>query len=176
MRLLLTEMKKWNNNKKLSEIKLVKPIKIPLNKPIDELLKTFQQAHQHIAIVIDEYGGVAWLITLEDIIEEVFWEIHDETDKEEEEIKKINENEYEVSSTVLLDDILKLLHIDISDLWYDEKDYSWETLSYFITDVLERFPNMWEKIKIWDLLEIKVLEVSDAVIWKILVKKLENNR
>ena len=173
MRLLLTEIKKWNNNKKLSEIELLKPIKIPLNKPIDELLKTFQHAHQHIAIVIDEYGGVAWLITLEDIIEEVFWEIHDETDNEEQEIKKIRENEYVVISTILLDYILKVFDLNISDLWYDEKDYSGETLSYFITDILERFPNMWEKIILWDLLEIRILEISDAVIWKILIKKLE---
>jgi len=177
IRLLLNEIKKWNGNKKLKEIKLIKPIKVPLNKPIDELLKTFQKAHQHIAIVIDEYGGVAGLITLEDIIEEVFWEIHDETDKEEKEIQKVSDDEYVVSSTILLEDALELIGLTIEDLWYDKKDYDWETLSYFITDILERFPNPEEEIniKIGDdkQLLIKVLEISDGVIWKVLLKKLE---
>jgi CBS domain containing-hemolysin-like protein len=107
LRLLLDEINKNNQNKKLSEIKLIKPLKVPLNKPIDELLKKFQKARQHLAIVIDEYGGVAGLVTLEDIIEEVFGEIQDETDKEEVSIKQISDTEYEVDSTVLIEDILE---------------------------------------------------------------------
>ena len=180
IRLVLSEMKKWNKNKKLKDIKLIKPIKVPLNKPIDELLKTFQKAHQHLAIVIDEYGGVAGLVTLEDIVEEVFGEIHDETDKEEEEIKKLWENKYLVNSSVLLEDILDKFDLSIEDLWYDKKDYEWETLSYFITDVLERFPNSGEKIikdieNMNSILEMEVKDVVDAVIWKIFIKKLDKD-
>ncbi len=178
VRFLLEEIKKWNWSKKLKDIKLIKPIKVPLNKPIDELLKTFQKAHQHLAIVIDEYGGVAGLVTLEDIVEEVFGEIHDETDKEEEEIKKLWENEYLVNSAVLLEDILDKFNLSVEDLWYDKKDYEWETLSYFITDVLERFPNPGEKI-IKDIenadskLEFVVKDIADAIIWKVSIKKLD---
>ena len=180
IRLLLQEIKNWNKDKLLKEIKMIKPIKVPLNKPIDELLKTFQRSHQHIAIVIDEYGGVAGLVTLEDIIEEVFWEIHDETDKEEKEIIKISENEYIVKSTILLEEALSLFDLDIKDLWYDEKEYDGETLSYFITDILERFPNQNEEIeqKIWEneLLVFKIEEVLDGVIWNVVIKKLENKK
>jgi len=181
LRLLLDEIKKGNQDKKLKEIKLIKPLKVPLNKPIDELLKTFQKTHQHLAIVIDEYGGVAWLVTLEDIIEEVFGEIQDETDKEENVIQKISDNEYIVDSTILFEDVLDLFWLSISDLWFDEKEYDGVTLSYFITDYLERFPKKWEKIILgikWESKKIilEILEVSDWIIWKvkILLKKNKN--
>jgi len=174
IRLLLDEINKWNENKKLKNIKLIKPIKVPLNKPIDELLKTFQQARQHLAIVIDEYGGVAWLVTLEDIIEEVFGEIQDETDQEEQIFKKIWENEYEVDSTILLEDILEKLGLELQDLWIDPKDYEGETLSYLITDILERFPHPGETIEFIlpenKKLTIKVKDVNDWVIGKVLLK------
>jgi CBS domain containing-hemolysin-like protein len=60
-----------NPNKKLSELELSKVLKIPSNKPISKLLTTFQKSTKHMAILIDEYGGVAGLITLEDVIEEI---------------------------------------------------------------------------------------------------------
>jgi len=178
MRILLDEINKGNQDKLLKDIKLIKPIKVPLNKPTDELLKTFQTAKQHIAIVIDEYGGVAGLVTLEDIIEEVFGEIQDETDKEEEKIEKISDTEYKIDSTVIIDDILDLLELSFQDLNLDEKDYSGETLSYLITDILERFPTEGEEI-VFDLpenkkLKIKVLEIKDGIIWKVLLK-IEKN-
>ena len=174
LRLLLDEIKKWNEKKLLKQVDLIKPLKVPLTKPIDELLKVFQKSHQHLAIVIDEYGGVAWLVTLEDIIEEVFGEIQDETDKEENVIQKIWENKYIVDSTILLEDALELLNLSILDLGFDEKEYDGVTLSYFITDYLERFPKKWEKI----LLPIKnndkqlileIIDVNDSVIWKVKV-------
>ena len=174
MRLLLDEIKKWNKDKKLKEISLIKPLKVPLNKPIDDLLKTFQKSHQHLAIVIDEYGGVAWLVTLEDIIEEVFGEIQDETDQEENLIQKISDNTYLVDSTVLFEDVLDLFGLKISDLGFDEKEYDGVTLSYFITDYLERFPKKWEKIEIdltWknEKLVLEIMEANDSVIWKVKV-------
>ena len=173
VRILLNEIKKWNNNKKLKEIQLLKPIKVPLNKPINELLRTFQISKQHLAIVIDEYGGVAWLVTLEDIIEEVFGEIQDETDKEDEKIKKVNDNEYIVSSDILVDDLLEVFWLTPKDL-KTEENYEWETVSYLITDILQRFPNKNEELVIETIdnkkIIIKVLEVNDWVIGKVLVK------
>lgn len=173
IRILLNEIKKWNSNKKLKEIPLLKPIKVPLNKPISELLKTFQTSKQHLAIVIDEYGGVAWLVTLEDIIEEVFGEIQDETDNEDEKIKKINENEYIVSSDILVDDLLEIFELTPKDL-KTEENYEGETISYLITDILQRFPNKNEELTIKTIdnkeIIIKVLEVNDWVIWKVLIK------
>jgi CBS domain containing-hemolysin-like protein len=69
---LIKEFHYGNLDKKISEIGLKKVLKVPLNQSIATLLETFQKAHKIMAIIIDEYGGVSGLITMEDIIEEVF--------------------------------------------------------------------------------------------------------
>lgn len=66
----------------ISSLKLNPIIKIPRSQPLDSLLEKFQKTHKHIAVVMDEYGGVDGIVTLEDIIEEVFGEIQDESDEE----------------------------------------------------------------------------------------------
>lgn len=147
LRFLLNEQKKWNWKKRLKELKLDKIIKIPINTPIDNVLEIFKKSHKHLAIVMDEYGWVAGLVTLEDVIEQVFWEIRDEFDKEKDEIKKISDNKYEVSPTILFEDLLDEIGLSFSLLGLDEKDYYATTLSYFITEELGRFPNSWEIIK-----------------------------
>ncbi len=172
IRTLLEELNNWNKNKKLKDIKLFKAIKVPLNKPIDELLKTFQKNHHQMAIVIDEYGGVDWLITLEDIIEEVFWEIQDETDKEENNIQKISNNEYVVSSILPFEEVLELFNLTEKDLDIEEnKAYDGETLSYVITNILERFPKQWENLEIIlkdnKKIQLKVLKIKDGTIGNI---------
>lgn len=145
LRFLLQEQKKWNGNILLSQLKnLDKAIKIPLNHPIDKLLEIFKNSRKHMAIVLDEYGWVAWLVTLEDIIEEVFWDIRDEYDKERDEMRKIVENKYEVDPSLIFEDLLDELGIKFENLWLDEKDYYATTLNYFITEELERFPDSWE--------------------------------
>lgn len=154
LRFLLQEQKKWNGNLKLSDLKnLDKAIKIPLNHPIDKLLEIFKNSRKHLAIVLDEYGWVAGLVTLEDIIEEVFGDIRDEYDKEKDEIRKIVENKYEVDPSIIFEDLLDELEIKFENLWLDEKDYYATTLNYFITEELERFPESWEILEkelIWE--------------------------
>lgn len=148
LRFLLQEQKKWNGSLKLSELKnLDKAIKIPLNHPIDKLLEIFKNSRKHLAIVLDEYGWVAGLVTLEDIIEEVFWDIRDEYDKEKDEIRKIVENKYEVDPSIIFEDLLDELEVKFENLGLDEKDYYATTLNYFITEELERFPNSWETLE-----------------------------
>lgn len=170
LRFLISEQKKWNGSLKLSQLKnLDKAIKIPLNHPIDKLLEIFKNSRKHLAIVLDEYGWVAGLVTLEDIIEEVFGDIRDEYDKEKDEMRKIGENKYDVDSSVIFEDLLDELEIQFENLWLDEKDYYATTLNYFITEELERFPESgeilekelygeWfddEKIKTYLVLKIK---------------------
>ncbi|MDR2640830.1 MAG: CBS domain-containing protein [Candidatus Peribacteria bacterium] len=70
-------------------MKLKEVLKVPLNQSISVLLNNLQKSYKTMAIVVDEYGGVAGLVTIEDIIEEVFGEIRDETDKESEEFIKM---------------------------------------------------------------------------------------
>ena len=162
-----------NKHKHLRDLEISKALKVPLNQPINKLLNTFQSSRRHIAIVIDEYGWVAGLITLEDVIEEIFWEIRDETDREIDEIKENWDYSYVAESWVLMEDMLSKFDLELKDVWLDS-EFSWETISYVLTHKLERFPNSWEivsfeivKYKDSDSdrkLDLKVWSVKD---WKI---------
>ena len=174
-----------DKNKKLSEIDLPEVLKIPLNQHIDTLLEEFQSTHKHMAIAIDEYGGVAGLITLEDVIEEVFWEIRDETDKEIDEINAIGHDTFIIESTVLIDDILEEFHLKIEDFTEDLTEFSGETVGYMITHQLERFPENEEIITfafdkphdniVWKI-HCKILRIHNAKIWKIEVKMTKKEK
>ncbi len=173
---LLKVMAEGKEEEKLNKIVIPNALKIPLNQPIDKLLEIFQKSHRHIAIVLDEYGWVAGLITLEDIIEQVFWEIRDETDKEHDEIKKIGENLYTIDSSAIIDDVLEEFDLELKHILLDDKDFSTETVSYVLTDRLERFPNEGENISFdvykidtrkTGVLNFKIIEVVDGRIGKI---------
>lgn len=96
----LREIFKWKHeglgDKKLSELELEKIIKVPVTKPIDQIFDIFQKSHKHIALVLDEHGGVAGVITLEDIIEEVFGDIKDEKDDEDVYIRRLSNGKLKV--------------------------------------------------------------------------------
>ena len=86
---------------------------VPEQKKIDELLREFQRARIHMAIVVDEYGGTSGLVTLEDIIEEIVGEIQDEHDYEQPMYQKVNENEYLVDGSMDLDEINDELRLNV---------------------------------------------------------------
>lgn len=90
-----------------------KPFYVPESKPADEVLKEMQAARVHIAMVIDEYGGTAGLVTIEDILEEIVGEITDEYDNEIPEVEKLADDSYRVSSRLHVDDLADLLGVDI---------------------------------------------------------------
>ena len=172
----IRDLLEFDDNKKLSDLELKETIKIPINQPIDKLFETFQKVHKHIAIIIDEYWWVAWLVTLEDIIEEVFWEIRDETDKEIDKIRKLWVNKFVIESDVLIKDILDKFSLELKDIWLNEDEFYWETVSFILTDKIERFPNVLEIIKFEveknkdednENLEFKILDISDSKIGKI---------
>jgi len=166
---LIFAFKRWELDKKLSDLKLKKVLKIPLNQPINKVLETFQKSHKIMAIVLDEYGWVAGLVTMEDIIEEVFGEIQDETDKEVEEIRELENNKFVIDSTILMEDILSKFELNLADISLNEKEFDGETVSYVITHELERFPNKAEVMQfkitdhdIYTKLSFKMLDVSDG--------------
>jgi len=177
--LTIRDIIKEDKNKKLLDFDLPQVVRVPLNQPIDILLKTFQTSRKHLAIVIDEYGWVAGLVTLEDVMEEVFWEIRDETDREVDEIKLITKDNYIVESDVLIEDILEKYSLELGDILLDKREFGWETLSYVITHILERFPKQWEIIKFdlknkpevnW-ILKLKIIDINNWKIGKVEVKK-----
>lgn len=174
---LLRELNSWNWDKKLTELKLRKVLKVPLNQPISKLLDIFQKTNKIFAIIMDPYGWVAWLTSLEDIIEQVFGEIRDESDREAEEFVKTPDWKILTNGLVLMQDLLDEFELELPNIWLDEKEFNWETVSYVITDVLEGFPKSWEEIdfeiisdeeeKIKKKLYIKVLEADESKIWKV---------
>lgn len=103
------------------------------SKPIDELFKELQKKNYQMAIVLDEYGGTAGLITMEDILEELVGDIFDEYDEIEKEYDKIDENTYLITGSMTISDLNKLLKIEIP-----EGDY--ETLSGYLQEKLGRIP------------------------------------
>ena len=113
---------------------LRKPYFVPETKNIDSLFFELQTTKQHIAILIDEYGGFSGIVTMEDIIEEVMGDIDDEYDEVEPEIQKIAEDTYIVDGSMDLDDIDEELGIDL------ESENS-ETIGGFIIDILGEIPD-----------------------------------
>lgn len=99
---------------------LVRPIvSVPESMPISALLKLMQKRKTQIAMLIDEYGGTAGLVTLEDIMEEIVGEIQDEFDEERPDIEKKDENTYSVSGLVLIDEVNQLFNLEIPTDNYD---------------------------------------------------------
>ncbi|AKI97217.1 hemolysin family protein [Kosmotoga pacifica] len=119
------------------------PFFIPETKKIHDLLKEFKQKKIHLAIVVDEYGGTAGLVSMEDILEEFTGEILDEYDVESEEIniEKIDKNTYIIDGMTPINDIEREL-----DLKFPETEF--ETVGGYLLEVLERFPDVGEIISI----------------------------
>lgn len=125
-----------NVNKK-EKVKIAKIIREPYfvseNKPIDELFRDLQKNKHQLAIVLDEYGGTAGLVTMEDIIEELVGNIFDEYDEEEKEFEKIDDNTFVISGSVSIHDLRKILGVEIPEGEYD-------TLSGYLIELLGRIP------------------------------------
>ncbi len=144
---------------------------VPESKKIDELLKEFQSKRTHMAIVVDEYGGVQGLATLEDILEEVIGEIHDEFDQEEEvEYTKISDIHFIFDGKTLLNDVCRLTGISLS-AFEDIRNDS-DSLAGLILEILEYIPEKDEEI-VHEFLKFKILAVTQRRIEKISIE-IEN--
>lgn len=129
-----------NINKKSFKVKNVikEAYFISQNRLINEVFKDLQKNKVQIAIIVDEYGGTAGLITMEDILEELVGDIYDEYDKEEKEYEKIDENTYMLTGSLPIYDVNKLINAEIPEGDYD-------TLSGFLQEQLGRIPEDEEK-------------------------------
>jgi CBS domain containing-hemolysin-like protein len=95
---------------------LMRPVMwVPESKPVDDLLTEMQQRHQHVAVVVDEYGGVAGLITIEDILEEIVGEITDEYDVDVDEPVQLEDGSWSVPARFLVDDLKDLVGFDVEE-------------------------------------------------------------
>jgi CBS domain containing-hemolysin-like protein len=141
------------------------PYFIPENKKLDTLLHQFKQRKDHMAIVVDEHGGVSGLVTLEDVLEEIVGEICDETDKVEPHILKVKSNEWIVLGKSHVDDINKKIRMNIPD----SKEY--DTFSGYILDEIGRIPKEKEEFVIGQF-NIAVKEMEGNRIREFIVKKI----
>jgi CBS domain containing-hemolysin-like protein len=135
---------------------------IPESMSATDLISKFTSERKSIAWVVDEFGGTSGIVTMEDILEEIFGEIHDEYDVEEFEEKKINENEYILSGRLELDYLIQKYGLEFPD-------NDSETLSGFIIHEHQMIPKLKERIFINDY-EFEILNVSDTRIEMVRLK------
>jgi CBS domain containing-hemolysin-like protein len=130
------------NSETIQNLSSKKPFKIPPTMKIDVLLRQFQKQKTHLACVLDEHGGLVGIITLEDVIEEIFGEFNDENDKSAP-IKQIGKNKFWASAEIELEQIEKFLNEKteqkIVTPW--ELDDENKSVAGFLLEKLERFPN-----------------------------------
>ena len=142
---------------------------VPETKNIYHLFKEFQAKRVHVAIVIDEYGGVAGLVTMEDILEEIVGEIRDEYDeKEEDDFVKVEENKYIVDAGMDLDDFCEALDIEKTG---DMEEY--ETVAGLVYDLADSIPEEGDEFELQGRYKLRVLELKGKKIEKIEVERIE---
>ena len=138
---------------------------VPETKKIDTLLEEFKEDKSHLAVVIDEYGAICGLITIEDILEELVGEIEDEHDVDLNEIIEISENTFMVDSKIELEEFISFFKLKLDPLSIDA-----ETLGGLFIAKFGVLPKIGDKIKI-DNLTIKVLDTNLRRIKKFKVTK-----
>jgi CBS domain containing-hemolysin-like protein len=139
---------------------------IPESKKVDELLAELRASKVHIAIVIDEYGGTAGLVTIEDLIEEIVGEIQDEYDREEAPIERLNESEAILDARVSIDALTELFGFEAED----QDDY--DTIGGFVYHHLGKVPIAGDEVRV-DGLTLRVLSVIGRRIKKVRARRVE---
>ena len=122
------------------------PIYVPENKKLDDLLKEFQQKKNHLAIVVDEYGGTSGLITLEDIMEEIVGDISDEFDEQDLSYSKLDENTFIFEAKISLKDFFRIIKLEETEIFETIKGDA-ETLAGLLLEITKKFPKRGQKIK-----------------------------
>ncbi len=145
---------------------MTKTIWVTLNSNLSSVLKMLQKSKAHMAVVLDEYGGTAGIVTLEDILEELVGEIWDEHDEVVEDITQISENEYQITGGCNIEDMFDKL-----EQKYDSDDLEVTTVSGWIVDHFGYIPSSGEQFD-FNNLTIKVLDADPKKIEKIYVKVL----
>ena len=146
------------------------PYFVPETKPIDVLLQEFQQTRNHMAIVLDEYGGVSGLVTMEDVLEEIVGEIIDEYDKEAaDEIKHLGDGVAESPAKVHIDEINEELELTLPE------DGDFDTIGGFVFSELGHVPVVGEEL-VRDNVRITVLEATRRRILRLRLEVLDHSQ
>ena len=154
------------NNEEFKIENIMRPILcVPETITMDNLIMEFKKQQAQIAIVVDEFGGTAGLITLEDVFEEVFGEVQDEFDEEEEvDIKKVADNTYLANAMVRLDELAEFFDVDES--YFEDEDI--DTIAGLVLKVLGRIAQV-NDVVYWKNLSLTVKEIDGVRITKLLI-------
>ena len=146
---------------------LYEPLLVHKTMPLSNILTSLKENHIHLAIVLDEWGGFMGILTIEDILEELFGEIWDETDIAENEYEMIDDNHYIVDGDMNISDFFELIDYDDRDF---ESEYS--TLGGWCTEILNKFPEAGDNFT-YDNLVLKIIETDGIRVEKVDVIILE---
>ncbi|MDO8689545.1 MAG: hemolysin family protein [Dehalococcoidia bacterium] len=139
------------------------PLYIPESKRIDELLQELQERRVHMAVVVDEYGGTAGLVTIEDLLEEIVGEIQDEYDREEPQIERVNDSEAILDGRVSIDDLNQLFDQDI-----DAEEF--DTVGGLVIHQLGKMPSLGDSVEMGGI-SLQVLATVGRRIKKVKVTR-----
>ena len=142
-----------------------KPFFVPASKPLDDLLKDFQTMKMHIAIVVDDYGGTAGLVTMEDVLEEIVGDIRDEYDEAEEDMyEQIDEHTHVFDARINLDDLCDHLNIEL-----DFESYDFETLGGLIFHLKGEVPGEGDQVE-YESMTMRIESVENHRIGRVFIK------
>lgn len=144
------------------------PYYVPENKPIDDLLDDFRKKRLHMAIVVDEFGGTSGLITMEDVLEEIVGEIHDEYDEDDQTWQKVGKNEWIFEARTSLTDFCKVTGLNMEDNLGDKAD-NCESIGGLLLEIKQNFPRTHEVIRFRSL-EFTILSMDRRRVDKVRVK------
>lgn len=169
---LLPELATGDPSSRTSLRELVrKPLFVPETKAVDDLLQMFQQLRTHIAVVLDEYGGVSGLVTIEDVLEEIVGEIDDEYDPESvAEIDRIDDRTCEALGRTHIDEINEAMNLELPE------DGDYDTIGGLVFSELGRIPQAGESLVWHDKVRISVLEATKRRIDRVRIERLENGQ
>jgi putative hemolysin len=140
---MLRQLREGHNTLPIRE--LVRPAYfVPESKKLDDLLHEIRQRRVHMVIVVDEYGSVAGLVTIEDLVEEIVGDIQDEYDREEVLFERVNEYEYIFDAKISIDEFNEVMDTELESEYYD-------TLGGFLYDKLDKIPVSGDTITFGDL-------------------------
>jgi putative hemolysin len=154
-----------NFDKKILEFCSTKAFKVPETKILDDLFVEFQKKRVHMAIVLDEFGKTSGLITLEDIVEQIFGEIEDETDEVDLSVETIEENKARASGDATLETVQEVLNIQFPEQFPRHK-----TISWLVLDILHRFPEEGDIITVpGSNIKIEVVDKDGEYVDKVFI-------
>lgn len=149
---------------------LIRPVYfVPETKKIDTLLKELQRRRMHMAIVINEYGGVEGIVTMEDIIEEIVGEIEDEYDFDDKPVKILKDGSLVIDASLPIRDLVDLHHISL------EESEEYETLAGLVLSLLQKMPRGGEIVKYGDY-KLTIVDIEGKRISKVKLEKVVGSK